>query len=127
MNDNLPHVHVAETPPHHPLSGGGGVADQEGVMDENRFREMSRQRDSKLWDESRFEDPNHGDDMPRTCPSCCRDEHCFIRGVCKCGELVIDDRCEYWDNPTPSKKMCGYCPTCEDYGDRQHQARFEEE
>jgi hypothetical protein len=34
-------------------------------VDDNRFREMSRQRDSKLWDESRFEDPNFGDDLPK--------------------------------------------------------------
>ena len=36
--------------------------------------------------------PNHCDDMPKLCPSCCRDEHCFItdeEGVtCPCGELI---------------------------------------
>ena len=61
-------------------------------MDDARFREMSRQRDSKLWDEKRFEDPNHGDDMVKVCPSCWRSEHCFStdeEGVtCPCGELI---------------------------------------
>ena len=61
-------------------------------MDDNRFREMSRQRDKTLWDESRFEDPNEGDDLPKLCPSCRRDEHCFItdeEGVtCPCGQLI---------------------------------------
>ena len=47
-------------------------------MDDNGFRQMSRQRDDKLWDESRFDDPNHGDDLPKVCPSCCRAEQCFI-------------------------------------------------
>ena len=60
-------------------------------MNDNRFLEMSRQRDEKLM-RSRFEDPNHCDDMPKLCPSCCRAEHCFIsdeEGVtCPCGELI---------------------------------------
>ncbi len=58
---------------------------------------MSRQRDEKLWDESRFDDPSHADDMPRVCPSCRRSEHCFhidAEGVvCACGEMIeeVDD------------------------------------
>ena len=61
-------------------------------MDDNRFRQMSRQRDSKLWDESRFDDPNHCDDMPKLCPTCRRSEYCFHideEGVtCPCGHLI---------------------------------------
>ncbi len=59
-------------------------------MDDRRFSEMSRQRGEKLWNDR--EDPNHGDDLPKVCPSCCRAEQCFITdadGVtCPCGELI---------------------------------------
>ena len=59
-------------------------------MNDNRFREMSRQRDGRLWNDR--EDPNSGDDTPKVCPMCSRDEHCFITdadGVtCPCGELI---------------------------------------
>ncbi len=61
-------------------------------MNDNRFSQMSRQRDNHLWDESRFDHPNHGDDLPKVCPSCYRAEQCFITdadGVtCRCGELI---------------------------------------
>ncbi len=59
-------------------------------MNDNRFREMSRQRDDKLWNDR--DHPNHGDDLPKVCPSCYRAEQCFITdydGVtCPCGHLI---------------------------------------
>lgn len=35
--------------------------------------------------------PNHGDDLPRTCPQCGRDEYTWMDGVCECGELCEEE------------------------------------
>ena len=45
-----------------------------------------------MTDRDDREHPNYGDDLPRVCPKCSRDEHCFTsddEGVtCACGHLI---------------------------------------
>ena len=46
-----------------------------------------------VMDDRRDRDhPNHGDDLPKVCPSCYRAEQCFhidAEGVvCACGEMI---------------------------------------